>query len=64
MKAFDLITHYDQIGEDVYNCHVVAGLVRCKDCKFYRPNKQECHSWENLKTHENGYCHRAERREG
>ena len=33
MKEFDLIIHYDCIGEsDMYNCHEVGKLVRCKDC--------------------------------
>lgn len=68
MNEFDLIIHYDRIGEsDMYNCHTVGKLVRCKDCKYWRRFAKEdadggCSLLEiNEGRKPNDYCSQAER---
>lgn len=63
MRAFEKIVHYDRIGDsDMYNCHEVGELVRCKDCKYYGILKGMCANTGILRPSENEYCSRGERK--
>ena len=68
MKEFDLIIHYDRIGDsDMYNCHEVGKLVRCKDCVHWEKDEMNyrngwCRVYEVMKF-ENSYCDEGKRRE-
>ena len=72
MNEFDLIIHYDRIGEsDMYNCHTVGKLVRCKDCKWYSQfismtgkllSEGRCEYHSNYFA-EDDYCSKGERKE-
>ena len=70
-QEFELIIHYDRIGEsDMFNCHGVGELVRCKDCKWYTQFRNikgelfpegECEGWGFTKPDD--FCSRGERKE-
>ena len=39
-------------------------VVRCKDCKWWKAEKEECYEWyDSPYAPANGYCFRAERKE-
>lgn len=45
-----------------------AGLIRCKDCKYYNPQQHYCEGIGNWfgydgEWSDNGYCYKAERKE-
>ena len=69
MKEFEKIIHYDRIGDsDMYNCHEVGEVVRCRDCKHFTVMEGErlCGAWEEIfynPVEENGYCYKGERKD-
>lgn len=69
MKEFDLIIHYTQIdGSDMYNCHEVGELVRCKDCVYWKefddcmPLVGECNYHNKEQMIYDDYCSYGEKR--
>ena len=65
MKSFEMIIHYDRIGDsDMYNCHEVGELVRCKDCKH--KGKIECRFGITVcdAPQLNDYCSYGEKKDG
>ena len=39
-------------------------LIRCRDCKWWKAEKQECYEWyDSPYAPADGYCFRAERKE-
>ena len=74
MKSFEMIIHYDRIGDsDMYNCHEVGELVRCKDCKHFQTDpygRTDCDfiakrafAEGELNFDPDDFCSRGERRE-
>jgi hypothetical protein len=67
MKEFEKIIHYDRIGNsDMYNCHEVGEIVRCKDCKYWHdPDENkwgDCYEWGGY-SQENDYCSWGEKKD-
>ena len=43
---------------------VVGQLIRCKDCKWWKAEKEECVEWyDSPYAPADGYCFRAEKKE-
>ena len=38
-------------------------IIRCKDCKLSSPSAQFCYEWYQP-TRPNGYCHKAQKKDG
>ena len=63
MTEFEKIIHYDRIGDsDMYNCHEVGELVRCRDCKYYGVLDGMCTGTGVLRPSGTDYCSRGEKR--
>ena len=54
-----------QVDPDGWYAPVIGQeLVRCKDCKWWKENKEECIEWyDSPYAPADGYCFRAERKE-
>lgn len=64
MKEFELIIHYDRIGEsDMFNSHGVGELVRCKDCKHYMDLGFMACEYLRVTCDDNDFCSRGERKD-
>ena len=65
--------NHKDIPEGHYDGEVVAELIRCKDCKYYRADGDCWHEWDNdgriyyqsiiNEPNPDDYCSRAERKE-
>lgn len=67
MREFEMIIHYERIGEsDMFNCHEVGELVRCKDCKHFNA-LDKSRAWDCpvglLDCMADDFCSRGQRKE-